>query len=112
MSGGEQQQLAIGRALIGNPVLMLLDQPSEGIQLYRADDLRRVAVVLREIGTTILLVEQNLDTILAISGRCYAMEKGALSPHGTGAGGLRGSPPAFDALTPIRALPRRPGPLA
>lgn len=79
MSGGEQQQLAIGRALIGNPALMLLDEPSEGIQ---PSIVQMICAALqsfcREIGTTILLVEQNLDTILAISGRCYVMEKGRI----------------------------------
>ncbi len=77
MSGGEQQQLAIGRALIGNPALMLLDEPSEGIQ---PSIVHLICAALRsfcrELGTTILFVEQNLDTILALSDRCYVMEKG------------------------------------
>jgi urea transport system ATP-binding protein len=77
MSGGEQQQLAIGRVLVGNPVLMLLDEPSEGIQpsivQMICDALKSIRT---ELGTTILCVEQNLDTILAISERCYVMEKG------------------------------------
>ncbi|SED95628.1 amino acid/amide ABC transporter ATP-binding protein 2, HAAT family [Rhizobiales bacterium GAS188] len=77
MSGGEQQQLAIGRALIGNPSLMLLDEPSEGIQpsivQLISEVLRRVRA---ELGTTILFVEQNLDTILSTAERCYVMEKG------------------------------------
>ncbi len=77
MSGGEQQQLAIGRALIGNPQLMLLDEPSEGIQpsivQLICDALRSFC---RELGTTILFVEQNLDTILSLSDRSYVMEKG------------------------------------
>lgn len=79
MSGGEQQQLAIGRALIGNPALMLLDEPSEGIQ---PSIVQMICAALqsfcRELGTTILFVEQNLDTILAISGRCYVMDKGRI----------------------------------
>lgn len=79
MSGGEQQQLAIGRALIGNPTLMLLDEPSEGVQ---PSIVQMICTALqsfcREIGTTILFVEQNLDTILAISNRCYVMEKGRI----------------------------------
>jgi urea transport system ATP-binding protein len=79
MSGGEQQQLAIGRALIGNPALMLLDEPSEGIQpsivQMICDALKSIR---KELGTTILFVEQNLDTILAISERCYVMEKGRI----------------------------------
>lgn len=77
MSGGEQQQLAIGRALIGNPALMLLDEPSEGIQpsivQLICDVLRAIR---RDLGTTILFVEQNLDTILDVAERAYVMEKG------------------------------------
>ena len=79
LSGGEQQQLAIGRALIGNPALMLLDEPSEGIQ---PSIVQMICAALqsfcRELGTTILFVEQNLDTILAVSGRCYVMDKGRI----------------------------------
>ena len=77
MSGGEQQQLAIGRALVGNPALMLLDEPSEGIQpsivQLICDVLRAIR---RDLGTTIVFVEQNLDTILDVGERAYVMEKG------------------------------------
>ena len=77
MSGGEQQQLAIGRALVGNPALMLLDEPSEGIQpsivQLICDVLRSIR---RDLGTTIFFVEQNLDTILDVGERAYVMEKG------------------------------------
>lgn len=79
LSGGEQQQLAIGRALIGNPSLMLLDEPSEGIQ---PSIVQTICTALRsfchELGTTILFVEQNLDTILTLSDRSYVMEKGRI----------------------------------
>ena len=82
MSGGEQQQLAIGRALIGNPALMLLDEPSEGIQpsivQLICDVLKAIS---RDLGTTILFVEQNLDTILDLSQRAYVMEKGRVVGH-------------------------------
>ena len=79
MSGGEQQQLAIGRVLIGNPALMLLDQPSEGVQPNIVQMICEALKSIRqELGTTILFVEQNLDTILAISERCYVMEKGRI----------------------------------
>ena len=82
LSGGEQQQLAIGRALIGNPVLMLLDEPSEGVQPSIVQMICEALVSIRdELGTTILFVEQNLDTILAISERCYVMEKGRIVGH-------------------------------
>jgi urea transport system ATP-binding protein len=79
LSGGEQQQLAIGRALVGNPQLMLLDEPSEGIQPSIVDMICEVLKSVRDqLGTTILFVEQNLDTILAISERCYVVDKGAI----------------------------------
>jgi len=80
MSGGEQQQLAIGRALIGNPALMLLDEPSEGVQPSIVQLICEALKSIRdEIGTTIVFVEQNLDTILAIAERCYVMEKGRIT---------------------------------
>ena len=77
MSGGEQQQLAIGRVLIGNPTLMLLDEPTEGIQPNIVQLICEVLQSIRkELGTTILFVEQNLETIQALGERCYVMEKG------------------------------------
>lgn len=77
LSGGEQQQLAIGRALIGNPSLMLLDEPSEGVQPSIVQLICKALQSIRaDLGTTILFVEQNLDTILSIAERCYVMEKG------------------------------------
>ena len=77
MSGGEQQQLAIGRVLIGNPTLMLLDEPTEGIQPNIVQLICEVLQSIRkELGTTILFVEQNLETIAALGERCYVMEKG------------------------------------
>ncbi len=80
MSGGQQQQLAIGRALIGNPDLLLLDEPSEGIQPNIVDEISRIIVQInRDLGTTILLVEQNLDMIMATTQRCYVMDKGRIT---------------------------------
>lgn len=79
LSGGEQQQLAIGRALVGNPELMLLDEPSEGIQPSIVQMICAVLTSIRDqLGTTILFVEQNLDTIMAISERCYVADKGSI----------------------------------
>jgi branched-chain amino acid transport system ATP-binding protein/urea transport system ATP-binding protein len=79
MSGGEQQQLAIARALIGRPRLLLLDEPSEGIQPSIVQDL---AVTLGRIASeerlTMLLVEQNLDLVLRLAGRCLFIENGRL----------------------------------
>ena len=77
MSGGEQQQLAIGRALIGNPRLILLDEPSEGVQPSIVQGICETLKSIRnELGSTILFVEQNLDTIMALSERAYVVEKG------------------------------------
>jgi urea transport system ATP-binding protein len=77
MSGGEQQQLAIGRALIGNPSLILLDEPSEGIQPSIVQMICDTLKSIRdELGSTIVFVEQNLETILDLSERAYVIEKG------------------------------------
>ena len=79
MSGGQQQQLAIGRALVGSPELLLLDEPSEGVQPSIVQMICRVLRSIRdELGTTIVLVEQNLDTILDLAERCLVMEKGQI----------------------------------
>jgi branched-chain amino acid transport system ATP-binding protein len=79
MSGGEQQQLAIGRALIGNPDLVLLDEPSEGIQPSIVQQIAENFKKLNaEIGLTVLFVEQNIDMIVSMAQRCYVMDKGAI----------------------------------
>ena len=79
LSGGQQQQLAIGRAMIGAPRLMLLDEPSEGIQPSIIKDIaRNVRTLNEQTGLAVLLVEQNLDLIVSIANRGYVMEKGRL----------------------------------
>jgi branched-chain amino acid transport system ATP-binding protein len=79
MSGGQQQQLAIGRVLVAQPRLILLDEPSEGIQPSIVQEIARVVTELnRRAGTTIVLVEQNIDTIRAMAQRCYVMDKGRI----------------------------------
>jgi branched-chain amino acid transport system ATP-binding protein len=79
MSGGEQQQLAIGRALIGNPDLVLLDEPSEGIQPSIVHQLaENIKKLNAEIGLTVLFVEQNIDMIKSMARRCYVMDKGTI----------------------------------
>lgn len=86
MSGGQQQQLAIGRVLIGGPKMILLDEPSEGIQPSIVREIGRIIVDFnKKTGITIVFVEQNLDLIRAIAQRCYVMDKGRivaeLNPH-------------------------------
>jgi urea ABC transporter ATP-binding protein UrtE len=77
LSGGQQQQLAIGRVLIGQPTLLLLDEPSEGIQPSIVQDIAHIVVELnRKTGLTVVLVEQNIDMIRAMAQRCYVMDKG------------------------------------
>lgn len=87
MSGGQQQQLAIARVLVSRPDLLLLDEPSEGIQPSIVEEIGRIAVDLnRRTGLTIVLVEQNIDMIRSMAQRCYAMDKGRivaeLAPEG------------------------------
>jgi urea ABC transporter ATP-binding protein UrtE len=79
LSGGQQQQLAIGRVMIASPSLILLDEPSEGIQPSIVQDIARTIVDLnRRTDVTIVVVEQNLDMIRAMAQRCYVMDKGRI----------------------------------
>lgn len=79
LSGGQQQQLAIGRALIGNPKLMLLDEPSEGIQPSIVKEIaHHIRTLNAKFGVTVLFVEQNLDMIMSMAERCYVMDKGRI----------------------------------
>lgn len=79
MSGGEQQQLAIARILVGNPSVILLDEPSEGIQPNIVQEIGRTIRRLRdEEGLTIVIVEQNLNLIQASADRCIVLDKGQI----------------------------------
>lgn len=79
LSGGQQQMLSIGRILVGDPRLLLLDEPSDGIQPNIVEEIGALIVRLnRETGLTILLIEQNLDLITACAQRCLVMEKGTI----------------------------------
>ncbi|HVP01967.1 MAG TPA: ABC transporter ATP-binding protein [Solirubrobacteraceae bacterium] len=79
MSGGEQQMLAIGRALMGNPTLLLLDEPSMGIAPVLVERIYETIVEINRQGTTILLVEQNANYALEVSSRGYVLETGRVA---------------------------------
>ncbi|MGN6127331.1 MAG: ABC transporter ATP-binding protein [Humibacter sp.] len=84
MSGGEQQMLAIGRALMGRPRLLLLDEPSMGLAPQFIKQIFRIITEINEQGTTILLVEQNANQALARAHRAYVLETGTITHSGTG----------------------------
>ena len=83
LSGGEQQMLAIARALISDPVLILIDEPSEGLSPIMVEKIAEVLKEIQKKGTTILLVEQNTDMALEISNRCYLMDEGVIKFEGS-----------------------------
>ena len=82
MSGGEQQMLALGRALMGAPKLLLLDEPSMGLAPLFVEEIFLILTDLRREGTTILLVEQNASAALDISDHAYVLETGRITLQG------------------------------
>ena len=82
LSGGEQQMLAIGRALMGSPKLLILDEPSLGLAPLLIKDIFKTLVKIKEEGTTILIVEQNALATLKIADYAYVLELGKISMHG------------------------------
>ncbi len=84
LSGGEQQMLAIGRALMGKPKLLLLDEPSLGLAPILVDRVFETIAAIRDQGTTILLVEQNARLSLELADRAYVLEVGKIALEGTG----------------------------
>ena len=84
LSGGQQQMLAIGRALMARPKLLLLDEPSLGLAPLLIDQIFEVLVDLRRQGTTILVVEQNAAAALSIADRGYVLETGRIVHSGSG----------------------------
>ncbi len=97
LSGGEQQMLTIARALVGNPELLLLDEPSEGLAPLVVALLREKIAELKAEGLTILLAEQGVAFSLALADRVYVLEKGAVR-HAGPAAELRDDPALLDRL--------------
>ncbi len=85
LSGGEQQMLAMGRAMMSHPKLLMLDEPSMGLSPLLVDQVFEIIKDFHNSGTTILLVEQNAGKSLAISDRAYVLENGKIALSGTGA---------------------------
>ena len=85
LSGGEQQMLAIGRALMSHPKLLMLDEPSMGLAPILVEQIFDIIRQLHAEGTTILLVEQNAQMALSVADRAYVMETGKITLSGTGA---------------------------
>ena len=84
LSGGEQQMLAIGRALMSRPQLLMLDEPSMGLAPILVEQIFEIIGKLHRSGTTILLVEQNAQMALSVADRAYVMETGRIGLSGTG----------------------------
>jgi branched-chain amino acid transport system ATP-binding protein len=85
LSGGEQQMLAIGRALMTQPRFLMLDEPSQGIMPRLVDDILAAVTRIRELGVTVLLVEQRLVEALAIADRAYVLQTGRIVLSGPAA---------------------------
>jgi branched-chain amino acid transport system ATP-binding protein len=85
MSGGEQQMLAIARAVASNPSMLMLDEPSEGIMPVLVDEMFEYFLKIRAQGATILLVEQNVEIALVVSDRAYIIDQGCVVHEGRAA---------------------------
>jgi len=84
MSGGEQQMLAIARAMVSEPKLIMLDEPTEGIMPVLVDEMFELFLDLKKSGTTIVLVEQNVEMALEVADRAYIMDQGTIVHQGVG----------------------------
>jgi branched-chain amino acid transport system ATP-binding protein len=91
LSGGEQQMLAIGRALMTRPRLLMLDEPSQGIMPKLVDEIFQAVVKIRDTGMTVLIVEQRMSEVLEIADRAYILQTGRVQMHGK-AGEIMGNP--------------------
>ncbi len=84
LSGGEQQMLAVGRALMGRPKLLMMDEPSLGLAPIVVQGIFEIIQQIHEVGTTVLLIEQNANMALHVADRAYVIENGKISMQGTG----------------------------
>jgi len=107
MSGGEQQMLAVGRALMNAPRLLMLDEPSLGLAPKMIDELLGIVCRIRDEGVTVLLVEQNIAKALAIAEDAYVVERGRVVLHGA-AGDVLKSDRVRSAYLGTDAGPRAP----
>lgn len=85
LSGGEQQMLAVGRALMSRPKVLMLDEPSLGLAPLVVQDIFKIIRTINEQGVTVLLIEQNANMALKIADYAYVLETGNITKHGTGA---------------------------
>ena len=83
MSGGEQQMLTVARTLMGNPLLVLLDEPSEGVAPVIVEEMANTILALKQEGLSVLLSEQNVHFAALVADRVYGLEKGQVRWHGT-----------------------------
>jgi branched-chain amino acid transport system ATP-binding protein len=102
LSGGERQMLAVGRALMSSPRLLMLDEPSLGLAPLVVREIFRTIVNLRRLGVTILLVEQNARAALEVADHAYVLEMGEMALHGP-ARELAGDPRVIDTYLGARA---------
>lgn len=85
LSGGEQQMLAVGRALMAKPKLLMMDEPSLGLAPIVVQDIFEIIRMIHDAGTTVLLIEQNANMALHVADRAYVIENGKIAMEGTGA---------------------------
>ena len=84
LSGGEQQMLAVGRALMGRPRLLMMDEPSLGLAPIVVQEIFKIIKQISEAGTTVLLIEQNANMALHVADRAYVIENGKITMEGSG----------------------------
>ena len=96
LSGGEQQMLAIGRALMSSPKILLLDEPSLGLAPLIVQDIMKIVKEIKEEGTTVIIVEQNAAQTLKIADYAYVLELGKINTHGKAAD-LKNDPRLIEA---------------